>query len=181
MNFTYAHADLSTTIKNYTRNGNYYKIEYLDGTFKEYVSEDNEEEKNILNTMTKQAIDRQEQMTIKDADNSIFISSAGTILFTAASFTLLQESQYVFSAITAAAMLTAGAITTECIKTKYELQKYKMFLEMANKMTHEELDQNWSRFIGKDKIYDAPININTLDKKSYSLVKSFYKKYNSNK
>ena len=54
--------DLSEIIGNYTRNNDYYKIEYLDGSISEYYNSDNKHEEILMYRMTKEALIRDKNL-----------------------------------------------------------------------------------------------------------------------
>lgn len=179
MTFTYDEADLSTTIKNYSKFDNNYYINYLDGSTSNYVCYGDHEEERIKKIMIDQAIDRQGMLEIKNIDlfkKSSVITAAVTSL--GASFFGHQQ-QY---ALTSLALAGTCYAVYNVRKMRYklnELKKYKLFLELNRELTVGEY-QNLFNEIEFDKFYQIPLNINTIDSFSYDNVKQLCKRFYEN-
>lgn len=176
MTFTYDSADLSKTIKDFYRDGMVYNVNYLDGSSSNYVCSSEKEEARIKDLMIEQAIDREGMMKIKDVEllknlniTAAFVSSLGVSM-------MANYEQYVLSTL-----LVGGTIFTlyQSRKSKrqlYELKKYKLFLEMNEDMVRTNKTVPLE-IMEHDKIYQAPLGINTLDSYSYGEVKRLYKEF----
>lgn len=177
MTFTYHGADLATTIKRYKQTGNYYHIEYLDGSFSDYYCSDQKESERIEAIMKKQAIDRENLMDIEEIIRTKHKDLAG------ASLTFLSSSfLYNYEKFSLCALTMAGAgICLKCATTKSsrirELKKYKLFLEIDKNLSNINECELLSE-VEPDHIYQVPLTISHVDDYSYREIKVLYKKMN---
>lgn len=181
MTFTHDDADLSRVIRKYIREGYNYHVEYLDNSIDNYVCYDECEELNIVNIMIEQALERQEKMSMESLAEVKNMSTMASLLGAFSSGVFFKNGKQGLALLSFIA-LTAG-ISTSKSKTKMlkELKKYQMFLNVISDIPYNELEEKWIEYIKTDKLYTQPFDINHLDNHSYSTVKSFYKKLNSNK
>jgi len=176
MNFTYQNADLSTTIKRYSKDGYNYYIEYLDGTSISYTSYDEMEEAKILDIMLQQAIDRQNNIDLTKIkrDRKLFINLS--LIFSLCSLGFLIDEKYFLSLLFTPSISSYLLLSSEKGTVIKELEKYKMFLEMNNDASTHNMDDKLFNYIESGKIYQIPLTVNTLDQYSYSQIKKLYKK-----
>ncbi len=176
MTFSYPEADLGVIIKSYQKDGCNYHIEYLDGSFNDYVCYDDKEESRIVSIMFEQAIKRQEMYNIDEYELKIAVFQ-GLKMGCLVSFVLAYEEKNITMEIVMFILaFISSRIKNKNFKIKQELYKYKYFLEMVkdkNYLDNPEIEDE-NKF---DKIYSSPININTLDKHSCGDIKRIYKKY----
>lgn len=178
MTFTYYGADLSTTIKNYSKDGYSYHIEYLDGNSYGYDCYDEHESERLDRLMIEQALDRQGVLL---NDNGLRIkkglSITGIVISTCALTFFSNNSQIVLAAMALTGTFYAMMETRKSNVRLKELKKYKMFLDM-----HEDLyrvnESDLLTEIEPDRIYQTSLEINNIDKYSYSDMKVIYKKFN---
>lgn len=181
MTFTYDGADLSTIIAGYKKDGHNYHIEYLDSSTTDYVSYDDNEEKKIINKMVQQAVDRKNNLNYEDETIKNYSYLAISAISEMSSLNCTKEERHFLAAMFFILSFSSFAFyVTEREKIK-ELKKYKMFLEMTKDNPSKGLNDEWLNYIECDKIYQIPMNINTLDNYNYSDVKYIYKKFNFKK
>lgn len=177
MTFSYPNADLGLIIKSYQKDGCNYHIEYLDGSINDYVCYDDKEESRIVSTMFEQAIKRQEMYDIDEYGSKIAIFLGLKIGFLVSFVLAFEEKNVTMEMVMFTLAFISSRIKNKNFKMRQELLKYKCFLELVkdkNVLDNPSIEDLDSEF---DKIYCAPIDINTLDKHSYSDIKRIYKKY----
>lgn len=175
MTFTYDGADLKTTIKRYESFGNYYHIEYLDGSCSNYYCSDEKETERIENVMRKQAIDRQRMMDVEEIIRTVHKNLAGASLTFLSSSVLYNYNEFSLCALTmAGAGICLNGAKTGISRVK-ELKKYKLFLEMEENLSGIDECELLSE-VEPDHIYQIPFTINHVDDYSSREMKILSKK-----
>lgn len=175
MNFSYDGADTSKLIKRYKKDGNNYTIEYLNGDISTFYSTGDNDEQNIMNTMIEQIIERQDKIDIISINNLKHLGVC-TSLFSAVMLyaNIIHENRELLLPILG---LISGIIISKNESKKIkELKKYKLFLEMTKDNPMRKVDDEWLDYIEFDKLYQIPLNVNTVDDYSYSDIKLLSKK-----
>ena len=176
MNFVQYGADLSKIIKNYTKTGDMYIVEYFDESYSQYESLDRDEEKRLKTIMINQALERDNSYNIKNVSISNKLNIANSLMSTLLlSYTLYREKQ-LLSILTIIALTYGLKCLSDNAEKIRELKKYKLFFEMMNDL---EIVNNSKvlKAVEFDNIYQMPFDINTLDRYSYNQVKDIYKSY----
>ena len=181
MNFSYEGADRSKIINKYIREGNNYTIEYLNGDISSFYSTDENQEQKIIKTMVRQIVERQDRMDINDIvfkrDLCAQLCLASSILMPAL---VLREKEGLL--LLPIAGLIAGLNLCSDHNAKInELKKYKLFLEMTRDNEKRSINDSVLDCIEPDKLYQIPLNLNTIDDYSYRDVKLLYKKMKQKK
>ena len=170
MTFTYDDADLSKTIACFWNDGNRFNIFYLDDSKSTYISYSEDEKEKIQNIMINQAKDRQKAYDIMKLNGKnklnlllVFLLSFFTVVET------INEKKLNLPEILQ--IIIVGGFTNSYLINRTqlkELKKYKMFLEIIDKL--DEINSDCGEKC-------LPLEINTIDEFSYSEIKSYYKQY----
>lgn len=176
MTFTYDGADLSKVIECIYCDGNNFNIYYLDGSKSTYVCSSEDEKEKIKELMIKQAEERLRKFDIdylflknKIALCCVMGLSIGLAIPVVLSATIEKKLSFNVQEIFVLILicLAMGDFLKTNSKIK-ELKKYKMFLELLDKL--DEINLQFEE-------NDLPLGIDTLDEFSYGEVKSWYKYY----
>lgn len=163
-------------IKKYEKDGNYYKVEYINGEISEYYCTNDSHEQELIDKMLEQIKSEQSQEKI---DKSIFRRNRNIVSATTA--TLLTSTAILSNEDLSGTVMMLVAYYSLCRIIKHqkrinELKKLKMFLEM-NPYLDRINKSDFLKCIEFDNIYQTPLNINTIKDYSYGDVKTLYKKY----
>lgn len=176
MNFTYEGADWGKVIKNFSNEGNNFRIEYLDNSVSSYTCSNENERQRIIGIMIEQAIVRDENFDLTKLEIRRICSLVATAVSLFGTLTAFKNSKQVYFL----ALMTLSACVINEFKTTNkeikELKKYKLFLELASNLK-EVNDSELLKCIEFDKIYQKHFDITTLDDHSYNQVKAIYKAY----
>lgn len=169
--------DLSEIIKNYTRNNDHYKIEYLDGSISEYYNSDNKYEETLMYRMTKEALIRDKNLYEKY--KKYLKIDLLEFLLSIFALGLSQNVKLIFCI----AILYLPFLLAKSLKdiTKYiELEKYHDYLSIREDLKKTE-NRDILDIIEFDKIYQKPLNITTVDDYSAINLKILKKEINRRK
>lgn len=171
--------DLSKIIGNFTKNDNYYKIEYLDGSVAEYYNSDDKHDKILMNRMLKDAIERDKNLYKKYKKYLIndIIKFLGTVY-------LLNLSRQIQLLYCLSFILNVISIVQfrKNLRNYLELKKYHDFLNIKNELEKNE-NKDITKLIEIDNFFKEDLNINNLDNYSnadLSLLKKELKQRKSN-
>lgn len=169
MTFAYDDANLKDIIKTFYCENNNFFIDYLNGTSTSYICYDENEEKRVKDLMIKQAIERDAKYDAINIERSKRIDAVLSTFFSIGCANAIHNRDY-FSilVLNVCLMSTFVRLNEKNIKLK-ELKKYKMFLQLLDKVDEINLE------LGDDQI---PLDISTLDDISYRKIKSIYNYYN---
>ena len=180
MKFTHPYADLSQVIKKFSYEGNYFHVEYFDGSVCDYFCDLPEEVEEIRATMMVQALERDEYMW-ESVDAKTARSMMLYIQFIMA-FGLQHSisTDYDFMTIMCSLMLGVNLLfQIKDVKTQIELKKYQLFFDM-----YDSLDEiNKVEFMKCIRIGSAikELNIETLDDFTYGEIKALHRKLEQEK
>lgn len=148
-------------IKKYSKNNDWYEILYLNGECDYYYNPKKEHELEIQEKMLKQAIKRYDELYKKYKSDNI----KSTILFLISLPTsYLSISRNLLINFLISSLIASIALTSmnDLRKKLKELKKYKIFIEIRKDLEKSE-NRNILDIIEFDKMYQKPLNINTLD------------------
>ena len=161
--------DKSKIIKGFEYSNQYYKKEYLDGSYENYYSMDQNEVQKIRNEMVLQAQKRQECMNVKDYRIKAFSFLEAAIL----SFELLTRCHSDNDNSFAFLLTIVGALSfttfIEYLKIASELKKYQRFLEMYDDI---KIVKNMNH-----DIYTPELDIENLDEFDNFFIENIYNEY----
>lgn len=168
------------TIKEYKKHNNgYYEITYLNGESDYYYNDDPNHEEEIKEKMISQIIKRDLKFY-----NKCKIDYIGSTIVFLASLPLSLESlkKDLTIVFIIATIIGAKSLMELCENRKKlkELKKYRMYLEIAEELEKEE-NKNILDVIEFDKMYQVPLNLNTLDGYKNWEIKTLRKEINRRK
>lgn len=181
MNFSYNGADTSKIIKKYQKQEFNYTIEYLNGDVSSFYSTNENEEKNIINTMISQIIEREKKMDINRLKSIRSIALFFSILSSGVISIMINRNNEELLLMPILGLTFGVKTYRNQTKLINELNKYKMFLEMTKDNPMCEVDNKMLNYIEFDKFHQVPLNINTIDDYSYEDVKTLFKQMKSKK
>lgn len=156
--------DISNTISNFEKNGNYYTINYLDGNTIEYYNSNENHEKELLDRMLENAIKRDKNMYAK-YQKQIILDITNTLITV---FLLgLCKNLTIFFCL---AFLSLIVKTISDLIKYNELDKYHDYIIIKDDLEKKE-NSNILDIIEVDKIHQVPINLNTIDEYSNRNIK----------
>lgn len=179
MTFTYDEADLSTTIRNFKYDGNYFKVQYLDGSSANYFCIRRTEKERLEDLMIEQAVDRQGMMPQRELKHIKNLSFSTAAIATIALTMSNRSNGYALSTLAFAGACFGICNYRQLSSRVNELKKYELFLELRQDMTAQD-EQSLLDTIEFDHFYQIPLNINTLDEYSYRDVKRLHKTFYNN-
>lgn len=181
MNFSYDGADLSKTIRRYKRNGNEHFIEYLDRTFDIYISYEDDEEEKIKKQILEQVKQRAELFDYRFLNFTDSTYLVGSFISLAGLGFSLIKNENDFKFFWLVALIISMRKFSQTGKKIQELEKYKLFLELIEKLGEEELNSSkYTKCYEFDNFYAKKLDIGSLDSFTYSDIKRIYKKYKTN-
>lgn len=165
-------------IKKYEKDGNCYKIEYMNGDISKYYCSSDSYEQELIDKMFEQIKSEQSQKNVERAtfrrNRNIVSSGVATLLFSTSIHNNKELSAIVMMLV---AYYSLCRVFTHQ-KRINELKKIKMFLEM-NPYLDKINKSDFLKCIEFDTMYQTPLNINTINDYSYGDVKILYKNYKS--
>ncbi|MBE6148942.1 MAG: hypothetical protein E7167_05635 [Firmicutes bacterium] len=176
MKFTHPYADLSQVIKKFSYEGNYFHVEYFDGSISEYYCDDPKRCQEIKNKMFKQAQERGEKMKETEKDRL----ARTMILYFQIIFALGLESairnENEFAIFLSSLMIIINLpLEFNSIRTKIELKKYAMFFEMYNSL--DEINKaEFMKCIEIEPLYQKVLDIDTVDDFTYGEIRTLYRR-----
>lgn len=180
MNFTHSNADKAKIIKEIEHQGCNYLVTYLDGKSAQYISYDENEYEKLRNIMIDQAIERQNNIDIDDLSFKKGLSIMSSLV-------LLNGYIYVNGVDNSNITLLLILLLIICrynykenSRKLKELKKYKLFLEMIDDLDYIN-NSNILKSVEPENIYQIPLDINTLDRYSYSEIKTIKKELKKRK
>ena len=181
MNFSYNGVDTSKIIKKYQKQEFNYTIEYLNGDVSSFYSTNENEEKNIINTMISQIIEREKKMDINRLKSIRNIALLFSLLSSGIISIMINRNNDELLLFPILGLTLSVKTYRNQSKLINELKKYKMFLELTKDNPMCSVDDELLDYIEFDKIHQTPLNINTIDDYSYEDVKKLFKKMQSKK
>lgn len=173
MNFYDGKENNRDIIKNYYRNSDYIKVNYLynDSSYTYNYSKTKEEE--IINLMIEQALKRDEELYDKIyKETKIYLSQ--TLLSIIPLILCLKEDLQLLLCLTFIAGLISSMNLSESYEKLKEMKKFRLYHSMKKELDKPE-NLDITKIIEFDPMYREPINIGTLDKFSYNDVKMIKK------
>jgi len=169
MTFTYEGAELSSTLKTYTKTGDEYRVVFLDGTERTYRSNSTESTR-LDNLLLEQALKRDAEMQISVIELKRILLTF-CFVFCNSVLTLSVKKREEMIGI-AAFILTVVSLDniTDLIEKVKELKKYKIFIEMIDQLKLVD-NTELLKCVEFDNIYQIPISLSTIDEYSYAEVK----------
>ena len=169
--------DLSEIIGNYTRNNDYYKIEYLDGSISEYYNSDNKHEEILMYRMTKEALIRDKNLYEKY--KKYIKTDLIKFLFSISILKISTKVELLFCIMFIYITFLIEKSLSDISKYK-ELSKYHDYLSIREDLKKIE-NRDILDIIEFDKIYQKPLNITTVDDYSAINLKILKKEINRRK
>ena len=168
--------DESSTIREYFKDGYNYSIEYLDGSISEYYSCSNKEEDKIKSKMIDQAISRQNRINLKSLKFAKNRSQYLSLLSCLCSLICMSKNEQELGF--AMFLILAYNLYNYIARNQKlrELKKYKLFLELTDNLDTVN-SSSYMKNIDPDNIFQAPLDINTVDDFTYRNVKMLYNNY----
>ena len=180
MKFTFPNADLSKVIKRFTYEGNYFHVEYFDGSKCDYYCSDPYEESKIKNIMLNQAKERQKKMDNPHDKAGELMSLYAELILILGLQDNIKNGRDIMTYLCAIILIVNSDCQVHWIKEMIELKKFAMFLEM-----YESLDEinktEFMKCIEFEPIYQRPLDIDTVDDFSYGDIKTLYRKFKQEK
>ena len=166
MTFTYEGADLSTTIKSFSKNGCNYHIVYMDGSESIYYCSREDEEERLYNIMLSQVLERNEKINLKELELSreilkIIMALSGYLFVLS-----LKEQEITYSLISVLISLFSIKNFRERRKKLKEIKKYQIFIEIMDRIKNVN-EAELLKCIEFETFYQKPLNLSYLDE--YSL------------
>lgn len=162
MTFTYDGADLSTTIKTFSREGCNYHITYLDGSESHYYCSSEDEEERLYSLLLDQVLKRDENMQLKEIELSKEILKI-TMLLSSYLFVLSTvEQESLYSLISILAGIFSIKNYRERRRKINELKKYKIFVDIMDRIK-EVRESELLKCVEFDTFYQIPLKLTHLD------------------
>ena len=162
-----------TAIKEYTKEGIWYEIVYLNKESDYYPNEDPNHELEIQERIIKQAIEREKEL-LKRYNYEEIISSI--IFFMSLPTTCIGWTKGPLNLLIISGIISVLS-AIKLIKTKRRLKdikKYRMYLDMKEDLEKKE-NKDIYKILEHESCYQIDLDLKTIDKYSYGDVKTLKK------
>ena len=164
------------TIKNYTKDGIWYEIVYLNNESDYYPNEDPNHELEIQERILKQAIEREEELLKKYNKDEIISTILFLISLPTAYISMTKAPMIIFLVSSIVAFLS-GKKLIKTRKRLKDIKKYRMYLDIKEDLEKKENSDIYD-IIEFDKFLQVKLDLTTIDKYRYSDVKALKKEIN---
>ena len=165
-----------TTIKEYTKEGTWYEIVYLNNESDYYPNEDPNHELEIQERILKQAIEREEELLKKYNKDEIISTILFLISLPTAYISMTKAPMIIFLVSSIVAFLS-GKKLIKTRKRLKDIKKYRMYLDIKEDLEKKENSDIYD-IIEFDKFLQVKLDLTTIDKYRYSDVKALKKEIN---
>lgn len=173
----YEEKDLSKIIGHFKKDNNYYQVSYLDGDIVEYFNSDKNHEEELMNRMLKDAIERDKNLYEKY--KNYLPKDLIQFILTLFALGLSTNIKFLFCTLFVFTIYQIKTSISDIIKYA-ELEKYHNYFLIKDDLEKEE-NKDILNVIEFEKMYQIPINPNTIDGYSALDMRTLKKEINRRK
>lgn len=155
------------TIKTFKNNGNYYEVEYLDGTLSKYYNSEESHYSYLEDTIMMQVFERDLEL-YDQYKKEIKINIITNIVAFLSMYASLSKENQLLACLAFSFMFFSLAKYRKNKKRLNELKKYRLYLEYMDEF---QKNKDITKLLEIDSYYRVPLDLTTLDYYSYNDLK----------